>query len=164
MTLAQFTDVYGQRLPDIVVSKMEIPAQMSAGEAAVVQGAATSASASLNAAMSTNFVVNLLLTGSLSQLWSMLNSQQVMVYTPLFKNVKFPANAMKLNEGLISVATFDLVDTQTLLDDRIFSMPEEEDAYTVNFEQCNIESTHTIRNLSIILWIYAINFFVWVFV
>lgn len=38
---------------------------------------------------------------SLSKLWSLLNSQQVTVYMPMYERLKFPASAMMVTKELI---------------------------------------------------------------
>jgi len=50
----------------------------------------------------------------LSQLWSMLNGQQIMVYMPMFEKLKFPASAMIITKKLIDIATFDLIPTEII--------------------------------------------------
>ena len=44
------------------------------------------------ATLCTNFVLNVLLGGLLSELWAMINSLQLIVHTQLFR-ISFPANA-----------------------------------------------------------------------
>ena len=88
--------------------------------------------------MSSNFAVNIALSASLNQVWSMLNSQQVSVNAPLYKRVKFPANAVIVNQALMQIANFDLINTADWIDPYIYDLPEG-DAYNINFEQCGYE-------------------------
>ena len=82
-------------------------------------------------------LISLLTKASLSQLWGMLNSQQIVVHLPMFRGLKFPANAMMIMEQMISLATFDLIPT-SFLDDLIYYWPES-DPFNVNFEMAGIE-------------------------
>ncbi len=56
-----------------------------------------------------------------------------MTKMPLLRVLKFPANAMLMNEVMIALATFDLIPTDSL-DAKLFPNLPEENAYTVNFE------------------------------
>ena len=57
-----------------------------------------------------NAVVNILLAGSLNQIWSMINNLQIAIHSPLI-NVQFPGNAFMIYEVMITVATFDILPT-----------------------------------------------------
>ena len=48
-----------------------------------------------------------ILSGSLSQVWGMINGLQIMVHLPTM-NVDFPVNVMKLVNATVTVATFDI--------------------------------------------------------
>ena len=48
-----------------------------------------------------------ILSGSLSQVWGMINGLQIMVHLPTM-NVDFPVNVMKLVNATVTVATFDV--------------------------------------------------------
>ena len=50
----------------------------------MVQEALSSGTSGSKTAMGTNFVINIFLAGSLNQLWSMINTQQLIVMMPLF--------------------------------------------------------------------------------
>ena len=56
--------------------------------------------------MAANTAVNLLLAASLNQLWSMINTQQLIVMTPLF-HVQIPALAGIFFRHLMEIAAFD---------------------------------------------------------
>ena len=87
--------------------------------------------------MASNFVVNLTLVTSMSQLWGAINGLQIMVYMPLFW-AKFPANASVFNGFLIGIATFDIVPSEEI-NESIFVLPEDK-PYNINFQQTGIES------------------------
>ena len=86
MNFSNLTDVNGLHLPDFGFQKKELPYQIgSVTEARTIELAGKSASTASGALMSSNFVVNLALSGSLNQLWSLINSQQLIVYSPMFE-------------------------------------------------------------------------------
>ena len=84
----------------------EIPTQLSSDMADVLQNAADVAGASTVSITAGNFVLNIILAGSLSSLWQMIESQQLVVIMPMF-NVIIPANAAILFNVLMQVAAFD---------------------------------------------------------
>ena len=48
---------------------------------------------------------------TLSQLWSLVNSQQIVIHIAMFSGLKFPANASGVIDYMIKLATFDLIPT-----------------------------------------------------
>ena len=71
----------------------EMPTQIQLDSTAeTAQAAATAAADSSKAFMIGNFIFNLLVSASLNQLWSLINTQQLIVLMPLFKT-NIPANA-----------------------------------------------------------------------
>ena len=73
-------------------------------------------------------VASVILSVSLSQVWGMINSQQLMLHAEMNSGLNFPANAATINDGLLEVAQFDpieeLVNTEENLDSQIYYMPE----------------------------------------
>jgi hypothetical protein len=70
-----------------------LPTQSSSGgSSAAVVAAVESAASTAKAVVIGNFIFNLLMSASLNQLWSMINTQQLIVMMPLFK-VLMPGNA-----------------------------------------------------------------------
>ena len=75
-------------------------------------------------------LLNVVMSGALSQVWGMINGMQVMVHLPSLA-VNFPGNAMIVVEQILVIATFDIpyLDIETLSfgywalseDDSIFS-------------------------------------------
>jgi len=45
----------------------------------------------------------------MSQVWGMINGLQILVYLPLLNMEEFPSNSNKVVEGLITIATFDVI-------------------------------------------------------
>lgn len=58
--------------------------------------------------MSTNLVINTVLSASLQSLWQLMNGLQMIVHLPLFQIV-FPANVIMLIQPLVNVANFDII-------------------------------------------------------
>ena len=69
--------------------------------------------------MGFNFLLNYGLGGSLSSLWSMLNSLQIAVHASMFERVKFPNNAKTFNGSLIGVANFEMINTSEWIDSHL---------------------------------------------
>ena len=94
---------------------------MESGTIAEALGAAgeamTTATASDGASSA---IVQILSSASLSQLWSMINSLQIVVYLPLFGQNKFPSNANVFNGFLLRIATFDLINTDEWIDPSVY--------------------------------------------
>lgn len=138
----------------------ELPRLLSESEAeSISQGAQTTQAVS-SAVMGSNFLLNLILAASLSQLWSMLNGLQLAVHLPLF-NLNFPANANFFIEFVIQVATFDLIPPELVLS--FFSFTET-DPYNSGFDSTGYSSMHPIENLGtcwVLVQIYLILVVVW---
>ena len=60
-------------------------------------------------------VINTVISGSLAQVWGMINGLQLIVHLPSM-NIDFPENAMGVTENILSVATFDIpyLDLETI--------------------------------------------------
>ena len=65
--------------------------------------------------MGGSFVVNILLAGSLSLLWGLINSLQLVTHFPL-TNLIFPTNAKTYFGVMFEIANFDLIPTDELED------------------------------------------------
>ena len=105
----------------------------------------------MTAALASNFLVNILLSGSLSLLWGMINSMQVISYFPLL-NLIMPANCQYLFSIIITVATFDLFPMDGILEiiDDILGAIDDEYLMLDNFKEFEYESTNPINNLKIV--------------
>ena len=60
-----------------------------------------------------SFLINIAVSGSLSQILGMINSLQLIVHLPLFA-VSVPANVMTMFEILVPIVMFDILDTDDL--------------------------------------------------
>lgn len=95
LQLSQFKDVHGAQLPPIVSKMKDIPPQMtSASEASNLQASGTAVQTVMASASIVQLIFGFLLTASLSQLWSLLNSQQIVLKLPMCEHLKIPANTM----------------------------------------------------------------------
>ena len=74
---------------------------------------------------------------------------------PLYKDIKYPANALLFTLFIWEVANFDLLPTDSI-DDHIHEFPEDE-PFNINFEACGLESVHFTVNTGSVFWI--IKFF-----
>ena len=61
-------------------------------------------------AFSSDIVVNTIIAGLLNQIWSLVSSQQIIIFMPLFAMIP-PANAQAVFTVLLSVAAFDMIPT-----------------------------------------------------
>ena len=103
--------------------------------------------------MGSSTALNLFLGASLSQVWSILNTQQSTTRAPLYTNLNFPAITLIVNKILLNIAAFNLVDTKKYLDSHLYFLPEE-DPYSQSFELCDYESTLLLENASSTVWMY----------
>ena len=75
----------------------------------------------------------------------------------MLDKLKFPANAMMVNEFLIDFATFDLIPVE-LLDKEIFYWPDI-DPFSANFESAGIESLFFLSNIGLVQYIILLHIF-----
>ena len=66
----------------------------------------------------------------------------MVVFMPLYEDLKFPASAMMITKKLINIATFDLLETEWL-NDLVWFFPDDV-AFSANFDTVGINSTHYI--------------------
>ena len=82
---------------------------------------------------------------------------------PFFGQLNFPPTANIINEHLINVATFDLINTAKWVDPYLYGEVPEKYPYMMSFEMTGYESTLLITNISVILWIYILHGVIFVF-
>ena len=99
-----------------------------------------------------NAVVNILLAGSLNQIWSMINNLQIAIHSPLI-NVQFPGNAFMIYEVMITVATFDILPTDDFYPYFFPSLPER-DAFSDKFDRLEYGSYYIIMNMGTMLLVF----------
>ena len=63
--------------------------------------------------MGSNMAIQILLSGSLSILWGLINALQMIVHMP-FLNIIIPVNAKLVYDMLYEMATFDIIPTEAI--------------------------------------------------
>ena len=89
----------------------QIPSQLETSEEeklAEIVEQANSMKQGSSILMGGSFAINVVLAGSLSLLWGLFNSLQLVTHFPLC-NVKFPDNAITYFMMIFEIANFDLV-------------------------------------------------------
>ena len=102
----------------------------------------------------TTFVINIFLAASMQLLWGMINALQIMVHYPLL-NLRFPANADLILSSFMSIASFDIIPTDSLYD-WLFNL-EDDGAHTDQLEIMGYESKNLIDNLGMVFLINLIG-------
>ena len=105
---------------------------------AAVAAAGDSLQASSTGILASNAVINIFLQGSLNQVWGMINNLQMIIHAPLI-NIQFPGNAFMLYEVMITVATFDILPSETILP-AMFPDLDEEEAFSDQFERLGYDT------------------------
>ena len=114
LNLDQFKNENGKGLQESLVKYFQIPPQIATqAEADAVDVTCDATQASSQSLLGVNFLANLLLAGSLSQVWSMINGLQIVSVLPFF-NAKTPGNVSFFNEFVNNLASFDFVDVNYL--------------------------------------------------
>jgi hypothetical protein len=104
--------------------------------------------------MASNMALNIILSASLQQLWSMINTQQIIVLMPLF-TIKLPPNAGVFFGFIMQIASFDILPTEGFYD-KYFNM-DDTTAINENFESVGLTSTLFLYNVgSLIVVILSI--------
>lgn len=149
--MSEFKDVNGNSLPTSVIKYFEIPRQIATElEAQRVDITKDSVGNSSNALVGSNFIVNLLLSGSMNLVWNVINGLQIIAYMPLF-NVKTPGNAGAFNKFFISIASFDMFKTEEITANLMY-IPEG-DPLSLNLQDQGIESLLIIPNLGTLFYL-----------
>lgn len=89
------------------IARRSMQKQLSRGASENLELMASTASGATVVLTSVVTVGQTILSGSLSQVWGMINGLQIMVHLPTM-NVDFPVNVMKLVNATVTVATFDV--------------------------------------------------------
>ena len=91
-----------------------------------------------------SFVLNVLLAGSLNSLWSLIESQQLVIIMPMF-NLIIPAQAAVFFNVLMQVAAFDPIPAEKTID--IWLNLEATGAYKPKFGILGFESMFCVSNM-----------------
>ena len=100
------------------------------------------------------FIIRLFRKVVLSELFSMLNFLQLIVFIPLVK-IKFPANSLPIFGSLNEAATFDMLYTDNWFP-IVFNFGEFE-PFNQEFEAQNMETTVLIMNLGTLFVVLIVN-------
>ena len=95
--------------------------------------------------MASNLALNIILSASLQQLWSMVNTQQLVVLMPLW-NIRLPANAALFFSFIMTIASFDLVPTDTFYDE-YFPKMAQTSAINTNFQTLGFSNMYFCYNI-----------------
>ena len=103
-----------------------------------------------NGILISNFFINLLLSGSMTLLWGMLNCMQIVAHFYLV-NIMFPANVLQLFKILVSTANFDILPTQVVIDEieELLGIKNDNYILTDSFVDFEYDSSAPIHNLQI---------------
>ena len=101
-------------------------------EVAVFMKSAGTSSSVVNGLLIGGAIVNLILSSSLSLLWGMVNTLQLIVHMPLI-NIGIPGNASYFLQILITIANFEILPSEYLLG-KIFNFDGEVEPYNSRFE------------------------------
>ena len=99
--------------------------------------------------------MNLVMQGSLNQVWGMINNLQIIIHAPLI-NVSFPGNAFMLYDNMIAVATFDILPSDVILP-AMFPNLTEEEPFSAKFERLGYETQYIIFNMGTMFIVFAFN-------
>ena len=72
------------------------------------------------------------------------------------EGIKFPANAMLINKAFIEIANFEVIPSEEI-NSWLFYFPEV-DPYSLNFEECGIDSLFFLPLMGFSLYIMLFHF------
>lgn len=122
--------------------------------------AKSTVSSSTKSTVVTSGLIQFLSNASASQLWSVLNNQQVVVTYPLIDKLIFPNNVVTINQALIEIANFELIDVEIL---NGWLLGERDDLESVNepynekWSETGFESQLVVENMGLPLWVIYFN-------
>ena len=93
------------------------------------------------------------MTASLHHIWSMVNTQQIVVMTGLFATT-FPANLNIFFRYLMSIAAFDLIELTEFLDNYLGIEPT--GPYNQAFDLIGLDSLLFVNNMGTMTFVYII--------
>ena len=105
-------------------------------------------STSFKSFLASNFIMGALLAVSLQFMWGLINALQLIVLTVLF-NTKVPVNAKEVLVVILTIANFELVDTEEIYP-TIFKFTETE-SFNQIYDACEMETSNFIMLIGILL-------------
>ena len=103
--------------------------------------------------MGSNFFISILISGSMEQIWSFLNSLQIVELVGLF-NIKQPGNMSAFSKFFSHITQVKLIDTESILSENMY-IPEQ-DPHTLNFQNAGFTSVLMIMNASNFLLYFSL--------
>jgi len=101
--------------------------------------------------------VQIALSGSLSLLWGMVNTLQIIIQMPLV-NLSMPPNAMLLSKSLVSMASFDFIPVNSINVMAIFHFKSDQEE-ELRYIEVGMETKNFILNCGTMLWAIFFWFF-----
>jgi hypothetical protein len=98
-----------------------------------------------NSIMAGNFVMNVILSASLQQLWSMINTQQIIVLMPLFSS-QMPANAQIFYGFIMNLASFNILPMDAFYE-KYLPAPSWDKPLDDMFNNLGFQSTFFLNNM-----------------
>ena len=143
-------------MPASVVKYIEVPHQMKdETEAETVDGTGGGAGSSTDGALGGNFIVNVLLAGSLDQVWSLINSLQIAQIVRLF-NVMTPGNVNDFTEFFDMATNLQIIEYGEILEEYVY-VPEQEPK-SLAFQNAGYDTSLFVQNSSSFLAVYIFHF------
>ena len=102
------------------------------------------AGSSTSLSLTSNYVLNFLLAGSLNQLWALIRSQQILVLLPLYK-ITLPANAGNFYNVLMQIAAFEVMEMNERY---VRATGQSTNALSDNFSIIGFDSMWFVNNMS----------------
>ena len=102
-----------------------------------------------------------MVTGSLSQLWGLINGMQLVIHLPLVGKTEYPGITEEIIEKIVTVAQFDIIDLESWLFgyDTGLTMPKTHDEFQIStLARVKYLSLFTISNLGTIYLLVNIFF------
>ena len=132
-------------------SQIKVPKMMPNDEFTESYKSAVEASQSITTAVLVgDFFGNLLLSGPMTLLWGMLNCMQIVSHFDLV-NIMMPSNAQYLFKILVSIATFNILPTEGVIDEieEWLGIVNDDFYLTESFLDFQFDSSGPIRNLQV---------------
>ena len=92
------------------------------------------------------------LGAGLSQLWSLINTNLILLYFLMLQNSKYPSNVVKIHEVFVKLKDFELFKIGDYLGDLLYLFPIV-GPISLGALACGIESTYAADNLGTTQWL-----------
>ena len=85
-------------------------------------------------------------------LWSLINTQFMLLYFQMLQHVKFPANVNTVNQVFVALKDFEFLKIGDILNDALYNFPNE-GPISLGAQSCGIESSFAAENLGTAHWL-----------